>query len=264
MFIIAGLHIRIFIVIYFNPVVAVSVRNINIAIIFSFLYKLREILIDYFKILEEESIRDNFVLVYELLDEIIDHGYPQTTEAKILKEFIKTESNKQTRDVKMEITKTLTNIVSWRQDGIKYKKNEAYLDVIEKVDCLIDAKGNVLQSQVLGQIKMKCYLTGMPNVSLGLNDKALFDLKGKTTYNRTVDLDDLKFHQCVDMRKFENERSIDFIPPDGEFELMSYRLDMQLKTLIWAEVKIEKVSSNKMEYSVKAKTGIIGDAEQIA
>ena len=71
------------------------------------MYKLQEILIEYFKNLEEESIRDNFVLVYELLDEIMDHGYPQTTEAKILKEFIKTESNKQA-DTKLEITKTIS------------------------------------------------------------------------------------------------------------------------------------------------------------
>ena len=32
---------------------------------------------EYFGTLEEESIRDNFVLVYELLDEVMDHGYPQ-------------------------------------------------------------------------------------------------------------------------------------------------------------------------------------------
>ena len=37
---------------------------------------------------EEESIRDNFVICYELLDELIDFGYPQTTDAKILQEYI--------------------------------------------------------------------------------------------------------------------------------------------------------------------------------
>lgn len=31
----------------------------------------------YFKELEEESIRDNFVIIYELLDEMMDFGYPQ-------------------------------------------------------------------------------------------------------------------------------------------------------------------------------------------
>jgi AP-1 complex subunit mu len=31
---------------------------------------------DYFFEIEEESIRDNFVVVYELLDEMLDNGYP--------------------------------------------------------------------------------------------------------------------------------------------------------------------------------------------
>ena len=39
-----------------------------------------------FQELEEESIRDNFVIVYELLDELLDFGYPQTTDSKILQE----------------------------------------------------------------------------------------------------------------------------------------------------------------------------------
>jgi len=43
---------------------------------------------EYFKVLEEESIRDNFVIIYELLDEMMDFGYPQTTESKILQEYI--------------------------------------------------------------------------------------------------------------------------------------------------------------------------------
>lgn len=44
--------------------------------------------IDYFKELEEESIKDNFVLIYELLDEMMDFGYPQTTETKVLQEYV--------------------------------------------------------------------------------------------------------------------------------------------------------------------------------
>ena len=53
--------------------------NANAALIFSFLHKLVAIFCEYFKELEEESIRDNFVLIYELLDEVMDFGYPQTT-----------------------------------------------------------------------------------------------------------------------------------------------------------------------------------------
>lgn len=47
-----------------------------------------EVFTEYFKELEEESIRDNFVVIYELLDEMMDFGYPQTTETKILQESV--------------------------------------------------------------------------------------------------------------------------------------------------------------------------------
>lgn len=40
-----------------------------------------------------------------------------------------------------------------------------------------------------------------------------------------MDLEDVKFHQCVRLSRFENDRTISFVPPDGEFELMSYRLN---------------------------------------
>lgn len=49
-------------------------------------FALRKVFKEYFKELEEESIRDNFVIIYELLDEMMDFGYPQTTESKILQE----------------------------------------------------------------------------------------------------------------------------------------------------------------------------------
>lgn len=47
-----------------------------------------QVFIEYFKELEEESIRDNFVLIYELLDEVMDFGFPQTTDSKILQEYV--------------------------------------------------------------------------------------------------------------------------------------------------------------------------------
>jgi hypothetical protein len=69
-----------------TPVLALSKRNSNAAEIIFFLHRLCAVLSEYFKELEEESIRDNFVIIYELLDEMMDFGYPQTTESKILQE----------------------------------------------------------------------------------------------------------------------------------------------------------------------------------
>lgn len=69
-------------------ILALTKRNTNAAEILLFLHKLVEVFTEYFKVLEEESIRDNFVIIYELLDEMMDYGYPQTTESKILQECV--------------------------------------------------------------------------------------------------------------------------------------------------------------------------------
>ena len=232
-------------------IVAVSTRNPNVSVIFCFLHKLVDLLIGYFGRLEDESIRDNFCLIYELLDEVVDHGYPQTTDTKLLKEYIKTESNK------LKIIKAPTEVMNSqvsRAPGIKYKINQAFLDVIEKVNSLISHKGEMLRSEVIGQINMKALLSGMPVLKLGLNDKIFYQVSGRTTSSKTIEMDDLKFHNCVDMNKFENERIIEFTPPDGNFVLMNYRLNIQLKPLIWVEVNINKVTNTRMEYKVKAKS----------
>ena len=36
-------------------------------------------------LISEESIQDNFVLIYELLDECVDFGYPQITLSSVLR-----------------------------------------------------------------------------------------------------------------------------------------------------------------------------------
>ena len=68
-----------------------------------------------------------------------------------------------------------------------------------------------------------------------------------------MELEDVKFHQCVRLSRFENDRTISFVPPDGEFELMSYRLNTQVKPLIWIESHIERHSHSRVEYLIKVK-----------
>jgi hypothetical protein len=76
-------------------------------------------------------------------------------------------------------------------------------------------------------------------------------------------MEDVKFHQCVRLSRFENDRTISFIPPDGEFELMSYRLNTQVKPLIWAEALIEQHSGSRIEYIVKVRARSPLDAGSI-
>lgn len=92
----------------------------------------------------------------------------------------------------MNAASRVSNTVSWRNEGIKYKKNEVFLDVIEKLNMLVSANGNVIKSEIIGQLKVKCLLSGMPELKLGkglflmqgLNDKAFFEAQGRTTKSK--------------------------------------------------------------------------------
>jgi len=235
---------------------AVTNRNSNACMIILFLHKIIEVFNEYFKELEEESIRDNFVIIYELLDEMMDFGYPQTSESKILQEYITQESHKLDKAVRPP--PALTNAVSWRSDGIKHRKNEVFLDVIESVNLLVNANGAVLRSEIVGCIRMRSYLSGMPELRLGLNDRVVFETAGAGRANQTkgkaIEMEDVNFHQCVRLARFETDRTISFIPPDGEFDLMTYRLNTHVKPLIWIEPTVESHKSSRIEYLIKAKT----------
>ncbi|KMZ65316.1 AP-1 complex subunit mu [Zostera marina] len=229
-----------------------SRQNCNAASLILFLHRVVQVFEHYFKGLEEESLRDNFVVVYELLDEMMDYGYPQFTEAKILSEFIKTDA------YGMEVTQrppmAVTNAVSWRSEGIKYQKNEIFLDVVESVNIFVNSNGQVIRSDVIGALKMRTYLSGMPECKLGLNDRVLLEAQGKTGRGKSIELDDIKFHQCVRLSRFENDRTISFIPPDGAFDLMTYRLDTQVKPLVWVEAQVEMHSRSRLHFAIKARS----------
>jgi len=75
------------------------------------------------------------------------------------------------------VTQQVTGAVGWRKDGIKHKKNEVFLDVIEKLNLLVARNGTILHSEILGTLRMKSFLSGMPELKLGLNDRILLENK---------------------------------------------------------------------------------------
>lgn len=196
------------------------------------------------------------MIIYELLDETMDHGLPQSLDSTILRSFITTGANRMAEDARSKPPVALTNAVSWRAEGIKHKKNEIFLDVVEKLNLLVAANGTVLHSEIIGAVKMKSFLSGMPELKLGLNDKIMFEATGRANKaaGKAVELEDIKFHQCVRLARFENDRTISFIPPDGEFDLMTYRLHTQVKPLIWVEAVVERHKGSRIEYMVKTRS----------
>ncbi|PGH30413.1 AP-2 complex subunit mu-1 [[Emmonsia] crescens] len=248
--------------------VAVTKSNANAALVFEFLYRFILLGKGYFGKFDEEAVKNNFVLIYELLDEILDFGYPQNTETDTLKMYITTEGVKSSiansPSDSSKITMQATGALSWRRSDIKYRKNEAFVDVIEDVNLLMSATGTVLRADVNGQIVMRAYLTGTPECKFGLNDRLLLDNNdsagrpdGKTKTTRaaagSVTLEDCQFHQCVKLGRFDADRIISFVPPDGEFELMRYRATENVNLPFKVHPIVREIGTTKVEYSIAIK-----------
>ena len=75
-----------------------------------------------------------------------------------------------------------------------HKKNEIFLDVIEKLNILVNANGSVLRSEIVGQLRMRSFLSGMPELKLGLNDKILMEAHGRTNNKNSKSVDRRKIY----------------------------------------------------------------------
>jgi AP-2 complex subunit mu-1 len=160
------------------------------------------------------------------------------------------------------MTSTITGARDWRREGIVHKKNEVFIDVDESVNLLVSSNGTVLKNDVSGKILMKAQLTGMPECKLGLNDKVVLDRdsgKGAGAAKDAakkkasgVDIDDCTFHRCVQLGKFDADRTITFVPPDGEFELMKYRITDNVNLPFRIIPVIEEQGKTRVVMNVKA------------
>ena len=64
-----------------------------------------DLILGYMHKVNEETVKNNFVVIYELLDEVLDYGYPQQVELQALKGIVTQQGLKQTlaRQVKIKL-----------------------------------------------------------------------------------------------------------------------------------------------------------------
>lgn len=148
-----------------------------------------------------------------------DGGYPFITEFNTLTELIPPPTlfsklqNKVIGPGQSTQTVLPENVLSsvyWRRTNARYTKNEVYFDIIEKIQCVIERGGAIANAEIVGEVLCKSQLSGMPDLSLKLTNPLLFD--------------DVSFHQCIRYAKWESEKILSFVPPDGDFKLMDFRV----------------------------------------
>ena len=82
--------------------------------------------------------------------------------------------------------------------------------MIEECDAIVSSTGAIVSSDISGSIQCQSHLSGIPDLLLTFKEPEL--------------IDDCSFHPCVRYALFEKDQVVSFVPPDGNFELMRYRL----------------------------------------
>lgn len=199
-------------------IIASVVAEVAPLLVIEFLHRIITIFTEYFGSVEETAIKENFSTCYQLLEEMMDNGYPLTTEPNALKAMIKppsvmgrlTAAATGKSGISEELPDGTISMMPWRKAGVKYAQNEIYMDIIEEVDAIVDKNGQIVSSEVTGYVQANSRLSGIPDLTMTFVDPDV--------------IDDCSFHPCVRYNRFERDRVVSFVPPDGQFELMRYRV----------------------------------------
>lgn len=128
--------------------------------VFAFLQRFVEILQDYLGDVSASSLKDNFDVVYQarnnlvalassnalsqLLEEMVDDGYPLTTEFNALRDIVlppsfvnKILSVAGVAGLSKASATPFSSPIPWRKAGLKYNNNEIYFDIVEELEAII-------------------------------------------------------------------------------------------------------------------------------
>ncbi|XP_051900805.1 AP-4 complex subunit mu-1 [Pristis pectinata] len=214
--------------------------------IIQFLSRLVGLIKDHCGTLSEKTLRLNFALVYELLDEMLDYGYIQSTSTDVLKNFIQTQpvvskpfnlfelSNiglfgADTQQSKVAPSSAASRpVLAMRSE--QGSKTEIFVDVVERLTVVIGANGSLLKADVQGVVRLKCFLPSSTEIRIGLNEEFSVGKAEIRGYGTAVKVDECSFHQSVKLEEFETNRILRVVPPQGEMTLMQYQLSDDLPT----------------------------------
>jgi len=212
----------------------------------------------------------------------LDFGYIQGTSTEHLKTFIYNEPIMTGIPTTSAIPNMLTNAVGGTRKSTpstaamrsviarvndsfgglatQSTQNELFVDLVEQMTVLFGSGGNILRSEIDGSIVIKSYLKGNPEVRLALNDDLIVSGSSSTSsfsYSYGApSLDDFNFHECANTQLFDQEKTLVFTPPEGEFSLMNYRISSEFHVPFRVIPYVDELAGNRIEASIKVRADL--------
>ncbi|XP_050789355.1 AP-4 complex subunit mu-1 isoform X3 [Gopherus flavomarginatus] len=220
--------------------VATTGHDVSPFTIIEFLNRLVTLICDYCGSLSEKTVSLNFALIYELLDEMLDYGYVQTTAPDVLRNFIQMEPvlskafslldlgsvglfGAETQQSKVAPSSAASRPVL-PPCGDQGARNEVFLDVVERLTVVITANGTPMKADIQGEIRLKSYLPSCSELRIGLTEEFCVGKSELRGYGTAVRADQCAFHSSVKLDEFESSRILKVTPSPGELLVMQYQL----------------------------------------
>jgi hypothetical protein len=204
------------------------------------------VLSDYIGRCSEVLMQQHLALVYEVVDEAISFGCPQTTDSQTLLHLIhnevKYEQNFLTEFIQTELSPGEGFNRPLATSDRSKTNNEIFLILNEKISLTMTATNHLINSTISGVGQIKSFLQGVPTCSLQLDPQCYF-----ASRNMQKDLmlkyDDITFAPFVTTTSFDSDRSIVFTPPEGTSLLFMYRTSRDITPPFTIQTVFENVQS---------------------
>lgn len=156
-----------------------------------------------------------------------------------------------------EVEDALMRIVAHREKTLSYQKDEVIVDVIDEYKANIDIGGHIVSQK--GRVRIFClsFVTGMPFVELGVNDRRR---KGREVVGRHdiipikteewIKPENIEFHCSAKPEEYEKDGTIKFHPLDAcHFELMRFRVRLRYNKELPLQVRVMRdIKERHVEY----------------
>ncbi|CBK24688.2 uncharacterized protein [Blastocystis hominis] len=228
--------------------------NVSPTFYLELLLRIADLISDYIGSLTEGGLRKNMTLIYELINEIMDSGYVESTSAEFLQDYVSARSENNAVQFMNKLSTLVGQDLGMKTIVDKMKSTgDLYIDVIESVHCVLDCNSQVTNSALEGTIQMRNALEGHPRFHVRLNNNIVV---GRTSEDQpdALRVDDMNFHPSVDVASFEKDHVLHLTGPDGTFTAMNYRSTRPFFPPILVQPIVEYTSEYKMDIVIKLTT----------
>ena len=154
----------------------------------------------------ELTVKAKYTVVYQILDYAVDFGFPLLNESNTIQTLMNRPPIDKTKGIgrlQLDLEKP------WRAVNVSYRSNEILVDVVEVIDMTVSEHGHIDFCHIRGSVNVNSKLSGTPQCKLILTGSSRYE--------------DVVFHRCAQVDG-PDSKVIPFVPPDGPFTLMRYRL----------------------------------------